>query len=228
MGVYINTFRTSHKMAEFNGQRIKVYAFKYLCLLQDADDHWGERKRRAALMQSNMEQARAKFEEHKPAFIGLVHEDDWEDAVIHSDPKAGVWYDTEGIPAGPVIGFLKLKEGRRKWFISLERRGEDFPFALGTRFTRRYIERVVNGEIVRTNLLYIAPNAVQMTEEQFLKWKELNEPDYLAACQRYMDEQKRLETEAAAARKARADAKDSEIAAATQHLQQLQRERASV
>jgi hypothetical protein len=225
MGVYVNTFRTDHKVVEINGQRVKVYAYRYLCRHGD-EDPWRS-TRRSRLLQASIEGSAQRFAEHKPTFAGLVHENDWTNTVVYSNPKGGVWYDTEAFPGEAIVGFL-IRKGRG-WTLQTERRGEDFPFAAGYKFTRRYTQRVVAGDIQRTNDVYICQaNNVEMTEAQFLEWKAKAEPEYLAACQKLADDRKREEEQVAAARQARLTAKDTEIADATRRLQELQIQRAAI
>jgi hypothetical protein len=231
MGVYINTFRTEHKNASFDMKTVKVYAFRYLCRMDDADDSFGRKTRRTALLKSNMQKAGEKFDEIKPEYVALVHEDSWENATVVTGAKSGVNYDTEGI-GETVVGFMHLIRrggGRRFWSISSVRYGADHPMALGVRFRREYLERVVDGKIVRVNQKYRDEvDGVEFTEEQFQAWKTANEPWYLEACQRAADEQAKKDAAAAAVRQAKIAAKDAEITEAQNRLNQLRQERAAI
>jgi hypothetical protein len=225
MGVYLNTFRTSHKTATHNGQPIKVYAYRYLCKAGDEDRGFSRSDRRAHLMQASMEHASKLFDDHKPQFAALVYEERWENAIVMSGPKGACHYDSESFGTG-VVGFL-VKQ-KRKWVVTTERQSSDHPFALGLPVTRQYTEQIVEGRIVQIAKSYTFSNGVEMNKEQFEDWKAKAEPEYVAKCLQKQAEQTRLNEEAAAARQAKIASKDVEINDTRQRLNQLKQERAAI
>jgi hypothetical protein len=228
MGVWLNTFRTEHKNATLpNGETVKVYAYKFLCRAGDEDDGiWSRGGRRAGLLQSQMSTAVEKFFELKPTYAASVYNDEWNGLVVRKGLKGAIWYDTEDF-ATETVGFLE-KIGR-SWHVVDRQLQEDYPMIAGHTFTRQYTERVVDGKIVRTTNFYrFQATGVQMTEAQMVEWQATAVPEYVASCEANQAKLNRLADEAAAARKAKLDAKDKEIAAARDRLNQLTLERSSL
>lgn len=227
MSVYLYTFRTDHRNAWLDSKTfVAVYAMKYLCHAGDEDDGFGRSNKRAKLLRTNIDGCTSRFNQMKPTHIALVHENDWENAVVHINPTSAVWYDTDPFTAGGVVGFLK-RQGT-KWVISPERTGSDTPGACGLKVTRNYVERVVDGKIARTNVSYVFTNGTTFTEEQFEAWKAVEEPKYLLALQNQRDQQAEEARVRAAAKQEKLTAKDAEIATAEATLSKLRQERQQI
>ncbi len=228
MGTYVNTFRTENKTAILPGGRpVKVYASRYLCNLRDTDDHWGERKRRASLMQASMDRSASLFAEHRPAYIAGVYENRWEGANVYAEPKGAIWYDCDAFP-GRLVGFLSLPAGKRGYTIVTERRGESQVTIAGNRFTRRYVERVADGKLTQTVLAYVDAKGQTFTPEQIDAWRGPAEAQWVAACQAQEDARREVERVAHEERIARQAAKDAEIAQVVAQLEALRRERVAI
>lgn len=201
MSVYIYTFRTQNKLASLGGSPVKVYAFDYLCKMQDADNTWSDRPR-ARLLQANMNRAAELFAEHKPAFVAICNgtAKEWDGATVYAQPKGAVWYDCDKALGG-VVGFLSQLPGQRAyangakgWEIKMERHAESLVIECGHRFKRRYIQTAKGGKIVETVKGYhCETNGAELTPETFEAWKAQNVPVYLANCQRAREEQAKRE-----------------------------------
>lgn len=229
MGVYLNTFRTEHKTALFDGQQVKVYAYRFLCRANDIDDFWGERKRRSALLRSQCEQASNRFDAIKPAFAVGIFEDSWDGARVYTDLKGGSHYDTEALSA-QAVGFLRQLPGKRAnggWVITGERHGEDSPIYCGLTFARRYVERVALGVpySMTVKSYRCQMNGAELTPAQFDAWRVTAEVEYLAKCQAAQVERDAQATESAKLVQAKRDAKNAEIQTARERVTELERER---
>lgn len=232
MGVYLNTFRTESKTALFNGEPVKVFAYRFLCRANDAEPGiFSRNSRRANLLQAQCEQAAKRFDAHKPAFAACVFEDSWDGVTIYANPKGACHYDTEGLTKEP-IGFLCQLPGKRAydkgakgWVITGERHGEDNPMVAGLTVRRSYIERLHAGAYSLTPKSYRFSNGTVFTPDQFAAWRVTAEAEYLAACQRAQEAQAAKDAETARLRQVKVDAKNAEILAARETLAKLERER---
>lgn len=227
MSVYLYTFRTENKTALFDGNPIKVYAYRFLCKAQDIDGltDWDYSKRKK-LLQVNAARSADLFAEHKPAFIATVHDDNWNGAVVYADPKGALWYDSDPWTL-KAVGFLR-KHGKG-YVIFPEKNGEDYPIFCGHTFSRRYVEYVDDGEVERTIRGYIChANGANLTPAQFEEWRTQAEPAYLAECQKKREERKAADAEASRIRQEKLAAKDKEIAEARERLNALTHERAMI
>ena len=229
MGVYLNSFRTAHKVASFNGVPVKVYSYQFLCRAGDEDTYWSRNETRAKRIQASLKQAEDKFAEHQPKFICDVSSDNWENVVVHANPTASSYYDSDDKrPYGEAVGFLVRAPKGRGWSISVTRYGEEKPIVAGNTVTRRYMENLVDGKIVRKIIRYTFANGYECDEAQFEAWRAEAEPKYVVACQQRQAEHEKQQADAAAARKARQEAKDAEIASAQETLTRLKQERAAL
>lgn len=211
MGVYINTFRTEYKTARLNGSPVAIYASRYLCRLNDADDHWGERSRRAALMQASMERASTLFAQHKPAFIASVFENDWKGATVYANPTGAIWYDCDAFP-GVMVGWLDKAAGRASWHIIAERQVSHNVSIAGHTFTRHNRQRVVNGDVQEVLLYWTDAKGQTFTAKQIEDWRGPAEAEWLAALAKQKAEQDERDRAAAKLRADKQAAKDAEIA----------------
>lgn len=182
MGVYLNTFRTEHKTALFNGQPVKVYAYRYLCKAQDVDD-WGNPwgKKSARLLRVQCDQAGKRFDTLKPVYATEVFEDRWE-GLVYINLRGALHYDTEALTKEPV-GFLRQLPGRGGWIISNERHDEDSPMHCGLTVRRAYVEHVALGvPYSLTVKSWTFSNGVVFTPDQFEGWLAVEQPKYVASC----------------------------------------------
>lgn len=233
MGVYLNTFRTEHKTALFNGEPVKVFAYRFLCRANDIDDFWGERKRHSALLRSQCERATEKFDTLKPIYAVEIHEDSWDGARVYTALPGASHYDTEAL-SSQQVGFLRqLPGGHRKnggWVITGERHAENNPIYCGLTFTRRYVERVALGVpySLTVKSYQCQLNGAELTPAQFEAWKVTAEVEYLAKCQAAQVERDTKAAERAKLIQAKRDAKNVEIQAARERVTELERERSLI
>lgn len=230
MGVYLNTFRTDHKTALYNGEPVKVYAFRFLCKAQDVDN-WGNPwgRKSATLLRSQCEQAQARFDTHKPAFVISAGDkgDEW-GGIVYANPTGACHYDTEALTKEPV-GFLKQLPGKHAnggWVITGEQHGEDNPMYCGLTVRRAYVERVARGvPYSMTVKSYRFSNGTVFTPDQFEAWKVEAEKVYVANCQKAQAEREAKDAETARQVQAKRYAKNAEIQTARERVAQLEHER---
>lgn len=226
MSVYLYTFRTENKTALFEGNPIKVYAYRFLCRAQDIDGYSYHDNRRRRLLQSNTERASNLFDHLKPAFIATIHDDNWDGAIVYAGPKGACWYDSDPWNL-KAVGFLR-KHGKG-YIVFPEKNGEDYPIFCGHTFSRRYVEYVDDGEVGRTILGYTChTNGANLTPAQFEEWRTQAEPAYLAECQKKREEREAADAEASRIRQEKLAAKDKEITEARERLNALTHERAMI
>lgn len=228
MSVYTYTFRTGAKWVSLDGSMVQVYPYRYLCHLNDLDDHWGERKRRAALMNAQVERAGRLFDEHGPQYAiqaGDVGES-WEGCTVYANPKGPVWHDTDSFPGQP-IGFIG--RGYRRLVVIDRYARQTTILVAGREVVRHYENRIQDGQVISVPLSYELDDK-RLSPAEFEAWREQATPLYLTECER-----KRIEQEAedkrqreAAERAAKVRALENGIAAAQQQLKQLEAERAAL
>jgi hypothetical protein len=167
MGVYIYTFRTENKKAQFNGEAVSVYASKYLCRLGDEDNGWNRPTKRGRLLRASMDRAGQLFDKINPKFIAGVHGKDWEGVTVYSNPTGAIWYDTDPMEGAPV-GFLTKKGG--SWQIVSVVKRENNPIFCGVTVKQVYLDRITNGERTQTNLYFVVDGKT-LSPKAFGEWK---------------------------------------------------------
>ncbi len=242
MGVYLNTFRTEFKTALFQGQPVKVFAFRFLCKAQDVDDYASPYGRKsAALLRSQCDRAQSRFESIKPAFACQVADithagtDSWE-GIVYANPKGACHYDTEALTKEPVgflvkvVGSQAYANGAKGWVITGERHGEVCGIMVaGHKFTRRHVERIHGGKYSQTVKSYrCETNGAELTPEAFEAWREKAQVEYVTNWEKAETERKAKETAFALRVQERRDAKNAEIQAARDLLARLESERAQI
>lgn len=232
MGVYLNTFRTEHKTALLNGEKVKVYAYRYLCRSGDEEPCWSNGYRRhAAMMRAQCERAQNKFDKIKPQYaVGVCDDNEWA-GIVYTDLPGALHYD-DGSLGKTMVGFLRALP--RGYVISPEYHGQNDNFmCCGHSFIRRYVDIIEDNQIKRRiKSYYCKAEMAEITPEQFDAWRDKYEPAYLAECKRINDEaeaaRKKAAEDHAKAVQAKKEAKDAEIRAARESLARLEQERMAI